>query len=137
VKFAVTVLGPSITTEHPAIPEQAPVQPENDHPTAGTAVSPTVAPAANGPEQVEPHWMPPGSLVTVPLPVLPTASGNVVCEPARSKMAVTDTESTTSSVQTGLVPSQPPAQPANTEPAAGVALSTTGTPPLSSAGTDA
>ena len=134
---AETVFGPSSVTLHSPVPEQAPLQPANDQPGAGAAVSVTAVPLGNEAVQLEPHSIPGELLVIVPFPVLPTANGKSVGAAARSKMAVTYTEYSISSVHVGAVPSQPPLQPEKTEPGAGVARKTTGVPPVSSAGTDA
>jgi hypothetical protein len=73
---AVTVRGSAIVTEHDPVPVQAPVQPENDQPGVGVPVSVTVLSVANCAVQVAPQSIPPGWLVTFPLPLTVTASGN-------------------------------------------------------------
>ena len=58
------------------VPPQAPSQATKFHPAAGTAVDVTEFPAP----KAAVHWlqlMPPGELVTVPLPTLATDSTNV------------------------------------------------------------
>ena len=55
---------------------QAPDQPANDQPGVGIAMSVTVLSVANCAVQVAPQSIPPGWLVTFPLPLTVTASGN-------------------------------------------------------------
>src|SRR2546426_7742887 len=60
-----------------------PLQPLKVEPAAGVAVKVTMVPVANAAEQVTPHEMPAGLLVTVPLPapVFETVRGKVVEKP--------------------------------------------------------
>ena len=60
---------------HDPVPEQDPPQPPNDQPAAGVAVSVTLLPVSKLAEHDEPQSIPPGELVTVPSPLLPTATG--------------------------------------------------------------
>jgi hypothetical protein len=53
---------------------QSPLQPSKSDPSAGIAVSVTVAPAAKEAEQVGGYWIPDGLLVTWPPPVTSTVS---------------------------------------------------------------
>jgi len=70
LKVAVTVIFLSIFTAQEPVPVQPPpLQPAKTDPEADTAVSVTVVPFENDPEQVVPQLMPLGLLVTVPLPV--------------------------------------------------------------------
>ena len=58
-----------IVTVHVPVPVQPPpLQPVKVEPVAGDAVRVTAAPVVNEAEQVEPHEMPAGLLVTVPVP---------------------------------------------------------------------
>ena len=57
-----------VVTQLP-VPEHAPLQPVNAEPVAGVAVSVTVVFSGRSTAQVEPHWIPAGLLVTVPVPV--------------------------------------------------------------------
>jgi len=70
VKVAVTVWSAFITTVHEPVPlHPAPLQPVKVEPPVGAAVSTTVLPIAKSAAQVVPQEMPPGLLVTVPVPV--------------------------------------------------------------------
>lgn len=106
---------------HVAVPRQAPLQPLNDDPEAGAAVSVTTVPLANEAEQVEPHSIPGGLLVTVPAPgpALVTVKAYV-----GAKVAVTNLAAVMLMVQVP-VPAQAPPQPANVEPTAAVAVKVT------------
>jgi len=66
---AVTLCAALIVTLQVPVPVQPPLQPANSEPAAGAAVNVTAAPLANAAEQVAPHEMPLGALVTVPAPV--------------------------------------------------------------------
>src|SRR5262245_50368600 len=57
-KFAVTELAAFIVTVHVPVPVQAPLQPVNEAPAAGVAVSVTAVPLLNVAEQVAPQLMP-------------------------------------------------------------------------------
>ena len=61
---------------HEPAPEHAPDQPENFQPGVGIAMSVTVLSVANCAVHVAPQSIPPGWLVTLPLPLTVTASGN-------------------------------------------------------------
>ena len=68
-KVPETDLGASITTSHSASPVQSPDHPVNPSPAPGDASSPTEVPNRKSYVQDGGHEMPPGSLVTEPLPV--------------------------------------------------------------------
>src|SRR5438093_415988 len=68
-KVAVTVVALLSVTVHVPVPEQPPpLQPVNVEPAAGVAVSVTTVPFVDAAMHVEPHEMPVGLLVTVPIP---------------------------------------------------------------------
>jgi hypothetical protein len=68
LNVAVTEWFPVIETTQVPAPEQSPLQPaKRDWPLAA-ALSVTVEPSSNWPEQVEPHEIPAGLDVTVPAP---------------------------------------------------------------------
>jgi hypothetical protein len=77
VNVAVTDFAASIATVHGPVPVQAPLQPENDEPASAVAARVTDVPLANASEQSEPHAIPPGVLVTVPVPVPSFATDSV------------------------------------------------------------
>ena len=79
-KNAVTVWAALIVTVQVPVPEQPPpLQPVKLDPVAGVAVNVTAAPPGKAAEQVAPHAIPAGVLVTVPLPApaVPTVSEKV------------------------------------------------------------
>src|SRR5207253_929023 len=106
-----------------------PLQPANVDPPAAVAVSVTTVPLSKSAEavaQVVPQVIPAGLEVTVPLPVpaFTTASVNR----CTLKVAVTVVSALIVTMH-GLVPEQPPPlQPANVEPALGVAVRVTVVP---------
>jgi hypothetical protein len=122
---AVTARGSAILTEQGPVPVQPPVQPVNDQPGVGDAVSVTVLSVGNIAEQVGPQLMPPGWLVTVPLPLNVTASGN--CE-GRTRTNVTLTSyvfpGSIGSIVHVSSPHEP--KPSKAEPGLAVAVSVTG-----------
>ena len=67
-KLAVTLRALSMLTVQLLVPLQAPPQPANVLPDAGCVLNVTNVPATKLAEQVLPHSMPAGMLVTVPLP---------------------------------------------------------------------
>lgn len=69
--MALTERAEAIVTVHDPLPAQAPAQPPNTDPAAGTEVSATEVPLPNAAEQVLPQLMPDGPEVTVPLPAPP------------------------------------------------------------------
>ena len=50
----------------PTLFTHAPDQPENVNPLSGRGLSVTIVPLSNVVTHVVPHWMPAGSLITVP-----------------------------------------------------------------------
>src|SRR2546425_8145241 len=125
-KVAVTVVAAESVIVHVPVPEQPPpLQPVKAEPAAGLALRVTTVPLAKLAEQVAPHVIPAGLLVTVPAPVpaLETVSANVG---AKVAVTVVAAESVTTHVPVPLQP--PPLQPVKVEPAAGVALKVTTVP---------
>ena len=127
VNVAVAVWSEPMVTTHVPVPEHPlPVQPVNVEPGAGVALSTTWLPLAKFAEQVAPQLMPAGALVTVPAPepLLETVSE---CWVLGTELNVAVTVCSAPVVTThALAPLQPaPDQPANAEPAAGVAVSVT------------
>ena len=122
LKIAVTVVAAFIVTVQGPVPEHPPLHPTNVHPGKGVAVRVTTVPLSYDAEQVTPQLIPPGLDVTVPRPVplLFTVSGNVclvkIAVTVVAAFIVTEHEP---------VPEQPPLHPANTDPAAGVAVKVT------------
>ena len=115
-----------IVTVHVPVPEQPPpLQPVKVDPASGVAVNVTTVPVVKAVEQVAPQEMPAGELVTVPVPApaLVTVSAKDAC----MKVAVTLVAALSVTVH-GPVPEQPPPQPVNVEPAAGVAVKVTAVP---------
>ena len=85
MKVAVTSRSELIVTVHGPVPEQSPDQPPKRLPGAGVAVRVTTAPSPKDSEQSRPQSIPPGLLVTVPLPTVDTVkTGSSV------KVAVTE-----------------------------------------------
>jgi hypothetical protein len=124
-KVAVTARGSSILTEHPPVPVHAPVQPVNDQPGVGDADSVTVLSVANIAEHVAPQLMPAGWLVTVPLPLSVTASGNCVGR-VRTNVALTSyvLPGSIGSIVHLSSPHEP--KPSNAEPGSALANNVTG-----------
>jgi hypothetical protein len=109
---------------HVPVPEQPPpLQPANTEPAAGVAVNVTAVPSVNDAEHVGAQLIPVGALVTVPepVPVLPTVSVRVIVV----NVAVTDRSALIVTVHAPVPEQLPPLQPANVEPAAGVAVNVT------------
>ena len=68
--MAVTVVAAVSETVQVLVPEQPPpLQPVKVEPASGAAVRVTAAPLANAAVHVAPQEIPPGLLVTVPVPV--------------------------------------------------------------------
>ena len=69
MKLAVTDLAASVVTVQVLVPEHPlPLQPAKVEPAEEDAVNVTLVPVENADEQADPHVMPAGLLVTVPLP---------------------------------------------------------------------
>src|SRR5439155_4021504 len=119
-KVAVTVVALLSVTVHVPVPEQPPpLQPVNVEPAAGVAVNVTTVPFAYAAMHVEPHEMPAGLLVTVPIPEPMLFAVSVEAWTAKAAATVVFAPSVTVHVP---VPEQPPPlQPEKREPAAGVA----------------
>jgi len=126
-KVAVTVVALLSVTVHVPVPEQPPpLQPVNVEPAAGVAVNVTTVPFAYAAMHVEPHEMPAGLLVTVPIPEPVLFTVSVEAWTAKAAATVVFAPSVTVHVP---VPEQPPPlQPEKREPAAGVAVSVTAVP---------
>jgi hypothetical protein len=122
---AVTDRGSPILTEHDPVPVQAPVQPANDQPGVGAAISVTVLSVANEAVHVWPQSIPAGWLVTLPLPVTVTASGNCVGR-ARTNVAVISYVFPGSTGSMVHLSSPHGPNPSNADPGSAVALSVTG-----------
>jgi hypothetical protein len=119
LNVAVTVVAALTVTAQVPVPVQPPpLQPANVEPAAGVAVSVSAVPGVTVSEQSLPQPMPAGELATVPEPVPLLATVSVTG--ARLKVAVTVVAALTVTAQVP-VPVQAPLQPANVEPAAGVA----------------
>jgi hypothetical protein len=112
-----------IVTE-PSLQSACPLQPAKVEPAAAVAVSVTAVPCAKSALQVAPHETPEGALVMLPLPVPVVDTVSVyfgtgavlnVAVQVRAAVMVTDP-----SAQSAL-----PLQPANVEPADGLAVSVT------------
>ena len=89
MNVAVTVVSELSVTWQVPVPEQPPPdQPAKVDPAVGLAVKVTAAPWLNCAEHVEPQLIPPGELVTVPLPVPALLTVSVCCGTA-VKVAVT------------------------------------------------
>jgi hypothetical protein len=67
-----TDLAPLMVTRHVPVPLQAPVHPAKAEPDAGDGVRVTRVPDTKAWAQSEPHLMPAGEEVTVPLPAFAT-----------------------------------------------------------------
>jgi hypothetical protein len=126
-KVAVTVGSPLMVSVQVAlVPEQAPPQPVKLEPASGAAVSVTLVPSLKDAEQVAPQVIPPGLLVTVPVPLPAFETVSVPC--TCTKVAVTFSSWVTSSnshVVFVLELTQSPPQPENAQPGAGVSVSVT------------
>src|SRR5215471_14488997 len=109
VKVAVTACAALTVTVHVPFPAQLPLQPLNEDPAPGVAVSVTAVPLANPAEHVAPQMMPAGELVTVPVPV--PAMLTVSAKGCRLKVAVTDVAAFTVTAQLPVPEQPPPLQP--------------------------
>jgi hypothetical protein len=121
VNVAVQLRAADIVTL-PSVQSASPDHPPKLAPARGVAVSATTCPEANDALQVTPQLMPAGLLVTVPLPV-----------PIFVRVRVLGTERVNVAVQLRVadivtlpsVQSASPVQPANVDPATGVAVRAT------------
>ena len=104
------------------VPEQSPVQPLNTSPAAALAVKVTTVPVSKVAEQVETHTIPPGEIVTepLPLPVVETVRVQILM-----KVAVTNRFWFIVTVQVPVPEHPPPDQPANRLPESGAAVKVT------------
>jgi hypothetical protein len=92
MKVAVTEVAAFIVTVQEPVPVQPPpLQPVKLEPAAAAAVSVTFVPFANEAEQVAPHEIPAGALVTMPLPAPALDTVNV--EPVDTPVPVTSWDS--------------------------------------------
>lgn len=87
-------------------------------------MSVTLVPVAKLALHDDPQEMPAGDEVTCPLP-FPLRATLRVCEAAGWNVALTETLADMVTVHVSDVPAQSPAHPANTDPAAGEAVSVT------------
>jgi hypothetical protein len=119
-KAAVTDFAAVIVTLQAPLPVQAPLQDVKAPPFAGVVVKATSVPLVKDALQVPGHWMPGGSLVTEPSPVLVTVrvTGCV-------NVAVTNWWPFIVTWQVPVPLQPPPLQPAKVNPAAGSAFSVT------------
>jgi len=125
LKVAVQVLAADIVTEVLGdVPVQSPLQPANTEPALGVAVSVTTVPVGSLCVQLAVQFVPGGAIVTVPLPV-PVMLTFKLTSGAVLKVAVQVLAADIVTEVLGDVPVQSPLQPANTEPALGVAVSVT------------
>ena len=92
VKVAVTAWIAVMDTLHVAVPVHAPVHALNVEPDVAAADNVTLVPELNDAEQVAPHEIPAGALVTVPKPVpaLVTFNANVIDWVATDKAGKAD-----------------------------------------------
>src|SRR2546425_7020 len=116
-KVAVTARAALIVTV------QAPVKVE---PAADAAVRVTAVPVVKAAEQVAPHEMPAGALVTVPLPAPDLVT--VRAKDDWMKVAVTEVAAVIVTVHVPVPVQPPPLQPVKVEPAAGAAVRVTTVP---------
>ena len=124
VNVAVTAESEVSVMMHVPVPVQPlPVQPVNVEPASGVAVRVTDVPLAKLVAQVAPQLMPAGALVTDPVPV--PAFVTVSARGISVNVAVTEVSAVKLTVQVPVPVQPPPDQPANDDPAAGVAVSVT------------
>src|SRR5512133_2153120 len=71
---AVTDFAASIVTSHAPLPVHAPVHSLNTKPASGVAARVTTLPTAKSKRHEVPHAIPPGALVTVPVPLPPVVT---------------------------------------------------------------
>ena len=127
LNVAVTLAAEVAVIVQVPVPEHPPpLQPAKVDPAAGEAVRTTTVPWLYASLQSTPQLIPAGLLVTVPLP-LPDFD-TVKAYEFRLNVAVTLVAAVTVTVHVPVPVHPPPAQPANVEPAAGVAVSVTMVP---------
>ena len=119
-----------VVTQVGVLPAQLPPHPEKLKPFAGVAVSVTCVPESKFAAQLCGQLTPPGTLVTVPVPVSFTFSwtccgGGVV---SAANEAVTELFPFTATVQVVVAPAQLPVHPAKEEVAVAVSVSVTWAP---------
>jgi hypothetical protein len=127
LNVAVTAVFAFIVTVQLAVPVQAPDQPANVDPVPGVAVRVTLEPTENEALQVDPQSIPPGELVTDPLPVPASETLRSGGAAAAVNVAVAEVFAESETTQEP-VPEQAPDHPAKVEPAAGAAVSVTVVP---------
>ena len=125
--FAVTVVAAVTVTVHV---REGDLQPPPLHPwklavLLGVAVKVMTVPEAYVAEQVEPHWMPNGALLTVPGPEAAMVSIAMGIVGSWLNVAVTVTGTFPATVHVPVPEQPPPLQPANIEPVAVVEASVT------------
>ena len=126
-KVAVTVVAlVGVTVQVPVPVQPPPDQPMNAAPLVGVAARTTELPEGKLAEQVVPHAMPAGALVTLPFPR--PARITVSATGAGAKAAPTVVAVVSVNTQVPVPAHPPPDQPVKTEPAAGVAMSVTPVP---------
>ena len=121
VNVAPTDRSAVMVTVHLPVPEHAPVQPVNREPEAALALSVTFWPLGKLAEQVAPQLIPPGELVTDPVPVPDLVTVRVN---AGLNVAVTVLFALIVAVHFP-VPVHAPLHPVKTDPAAALASSVT------------
>jgi len=129
LKVAVTVVVAVTVTAHEPVPlHPPPLQPAKTDPAAAVAVNVTAVPVLKVAEQVDPQFISPPPLVTVPDPVpdLMTVKAKVL----RANIAVAVVLAVTVTLHVPVPLQPPPVQPANVEPEAAVAVSVTMVPLL-------
>ena len=125
LNVAVTFCDCDMVTMHWPVPVQAPLQPANVEPVAGVALSVTCVAGvvlATFAEHVVPQLIGPPATVPVPVPIFVMLSGNVA---AALNVAVTLRAADMVTVQVPVTLVHAPLQPANVDPAAGVAVRVT------------
>src|SRR2546425_12401907 len=128
-KVAVTVVFAVMVTVHGAVPlHPAPLHPAKTDPAAAVAVRVTAVPLLKVAEQIDPQFISPPPLVTVPdpVPALMTVKAKVL----RVNVAVTVVSAVTVTLHAPVPLQPPPLQPVKFEFAAGVAVRGTGVPAL-------
>jgi hypothetical protein len=124
VNVAVTAFAIVIGTTHDAVPVQPPpLQPVNDEPADGVALSVTIVPKSKSSVQSLPQLMPVGDEVTVPVPLPAFITVSVCFVSVNVAVNVTACVSVTMHVGFALPLHAPPDHCVNVEPVEGVAVS--------------